>query len=45
MPEMHVKLEKAVYESARDAPSHGMVFDALVNLSGAWATAFVLPNE
>ncbi len=45
MPEMHLKLEKQVYESAPDAASRGMVFNALVNLSGAWATAFVLPTE
>jgi hypothetical protein len=45
MPEMQVKLEKEVYESAPDAASPGTVFNALVNLSGAWATAFVLPVE
>src|SRR5262245_9850227 len=40
MPEMQIKLQKAVYESAPDAPTRGTVFNALVNLSGAWATAF-----
>lgn len=45
MPEMHLKLEKQVYESAPDSASRGMVFNALVNLSGAWATAFVMPTE
>jgi hypothetical protein len=45
MPEMHLKLQKQVYESAPDAASRGTVFNALVNLAGAWATAFVMPNE
>jgi hypothetical protein len=45
MPEMHLKLEKQVYVSAPDAGRRGTVFNALVNLSGAWATAFVLPTE
>jgi hypothetical protein len=45
MPQMHLKLQKAVYESAPDASNRGTVFNALVNLSGAWATAFVVPVE
>jgi hypothetical protein len=45
MPQMQVKLQKAVYESAPDAANRGLVFNALVNLSGAWATAFVVPVE
>jgi hypothetical protein len=45
MPQMQVKLQKAVYESATDAENRGTVFNALVNLSGAWATAFVVPVE
>ena len=45
MPEMQIKLQKAVYESAPDAVNRGTVFNALVNLSGAWATAFVVPAQ
>jgi hypothetical protein len=45
MPQMQVKLQKAVYESATDADGRGTVFNALVNLSGAWATAYVVPVE
>ena len=45
MPQMQVKLQKAVYESAPDVSNRGTVFNALVNLSGAWATAFVVPVE
>jgi hypothetical protein len=45
MPEMQIKLQKAVYESSPDAQNRGTVFNALVNLSGAWATAFVVPVQ
>lgn len=45
MPEMQLKLQKAVYESAPEAANRGTVFNALVNLSGAWATAFVVPVQ
>jgi len=45
MPQMQVKLQKAVYESAPDATNRGTVFNALVNLSGAWAAAYVVPVE
>jgi hypothetical protein len=41
-PELRVILQQSLYESPRDAGYDARVFGALVNLSGDWATAFVV---
>ncbi len=48
-PELHVILREPVYASAAESGADARVFGALVNLSGDWASAFVvsggLPSE
>ena len=40
--EMHVILQKAVYESAPDSDFRGHIFNALVKFSGSWANGYVI---
>jgi hypothetical protein len=44
-PELRVILQQSLYESPRDAGYDARVFGALVNLSGDWATAFVVSGS
>jgi hypothetical protein len=44
-PELRVILQQSLYESRKDAGYDARVFGALVNLSGDWATAFVVSGS
>jgi hypothetical protein len=44
-PELRVILQQSLYESPKDAGYDARVFGALVNLSGDWATAFVVSGS
>jgi hypothetical protein len=44
-PELRVILQQSLYKSGRDAGYDARVFGALVNLSGDWATAFVVSGS
>jgi len=44
-PELRVILQQALYVSGGDAGYDARVFGALVNLSGDWATAFVVSGS
>jgi len=44
-PELRVILQRSLYVSSQDAGYDARVFGALVNLSGDWATAFVVSGS
>lgn len=41
-PEMQVILQKSLYETVLDSGEQASIYGALVNISGAWAAAYVI---
>ncbi len=43
-PELHVILQKSLYEPAPGATYHARVFDALIQFSGEWAKGYLVSS-